>query len=98
MPGKFWSSRPDEVSGLTLASLGTAELELISSFLWSTRLGNGVSPHRDAAYSLMCKIEELMGEDFIEFAASSVCLEIDVMDHSGNLVNTLQQSEVEFVT
>lgn len=80
------SSRPDEGTGkLDLQTLSREELQLISSFLWITRLGKGVSPYRDAAFTLMDKIEKLMGEDFTEHSAIDVDMKADILDQQGNI-------------
>lgn len=81
---KILKSRPDE-EVLALESLSEDELKLISSFLWVTRLGRNVSPYRDAAFSLMTKIEELKGDKFMEHAAIDVDMKVDIIDSNGNV-------------
>lgn len=81
---KILKSRPDE-EVLALQRLTNEELQLISSFLWVTRLSRNVSPYRDAAFSLMTKIEELKGDKFMEHAAIDVDMVIDVTDGQGNV-------------
>lgn len=81
---KILKSRPD-AEGITLEALTDHELELIAAILWVTRLGKGVSPHRDAAFSLMTKIEELKGDKFCEDAAIDVDMKIDIIDSNGNI-------------
>lgn len=85
---KILKSRPDEVS-LSLEGITEEELELISAFLWITRLGKGVSVHRDAAFSLMTKIEELKGDKFMEHAALDVDMKVDVIDSNGNVERSI---------
>lgn len=78
------SSRPDANQGeLALATLSTEELELISAFLWVTRLGANVSRHRDAAFTLMSKIEELKGDKFLEHSGIDVDMKVDIIDSNG---------------
>lgn len=93
------SSRPwlaDEDSGMKLEEMDFNELKLIASFLWTTRLGAGMSPYRDAAFTLMQKIEALLGDDFMEEAATDVDLHICIMDASGYQVDRVPASTVEF--
>lgn len=92
---KIMKSRPESES-LVLAALSNEELELISSFLWVTRLDNGISKHRDAALSLIIKIEKLKGDDFAEFAAQAVDFTVDVIDYNGNVVQSVSYSQLEF--
>jgi hypothetical protein len=72
-------------------------VQLISAFLWATRLGKGVSPYRDAAFSLMTKIEEQYGDQFMEHAAIDVDLVVDIIDSNGNTERSVGQHFVEFV-
>lgn len=82
---KILKSRPDPEHSLSLQGMTDEELELISAFLWVTRLGRHVSPHRDAAFSLMTKIEELKGDKFMEHAALDVDMKVDIIDSNGNV-------------
>lgn len=92
------SSRPEveEEPGLAIGWLTNEELELICAFLYPTRLGKGISPYRDAAFTLMEKIEALKGSPFIDTAAANVNLMIDVLDNHGIVIQTLTQDGVEF--
>ena len=93
------SSRPwlaDQDSGFKIEELDVSELKLISAFLWCTRLGQGISPYRDAAFTLMTKIEEVLGDDFIENAAIDVDLQVCVMDYQGNQIDRHSNANIEF--
>jgi hypothetical protein len=92
------SSRPEaeEEPGLALSWLTDEELELISAFLYPTRLGKGISPYRDAAFTLMEKIEAVKGSQFLADAAMNVSLMVDVLDDQGIVIQTLSQDTVEF--
>ncbi len=93
---KIISSRPGEEStGLAIDSLSIAELELIGAYLWCTRLGKGISPYRDAAYTLMNKINDLMGDDFLEHAAINVDMVVDIIDSNGTVTRSVGQHFVE---
>lgn len=84
------TSRPEEEeTGLAIQALDEAELELIAAFVWNTRLGQGISKYRDAAFTLMEKLEAVGGDDFLEEAAKNVDLRIDVMDYNGHLVQSI---------
>lgn len=83
--GKTMSSRPAAEEGLAVDGLSIHELELIAAFLWITRLGSGISVHRDAAFSLMTKIEQLMGLNFMQDAAIDVDMKINILDLNGNI-------------
>lgn len=93
------SSRPWQLSdstGVPITKFDTAELELIGAFLWCTRLGKGISPHRDAAFTLMSKIEEEMGANFLSDAAADVDLHVTVNNNLGQQIGRYHQSDVEF--
>lgn len=93
------SSRPwlaEQNSGFKIEELDVDELKLISSFLWCCRLGHGISPYRDAAFTLMTKIEEVLGDDFIEEAAADVDLQVCVMDYQGNQIDRHSSANIEF--
>jgi len=90
------SSRPDsEASGVELNSLSIAELQLIGAYIWVTRLGKGISPYRDAAYTLMTKINNLMGDDFLEHASIDVDMVVHVIDSNGTVTRSVGQHFVE---
>lgn len=91
---KILSSRPEEEE-LTIESLSIEEAQLIAAFLWSTRLGAG-TPYRDAAFSLMTKIEEQYGDQFTEHAAIDVDLVVDIIDSNGNTERSVGHHFVEF--
>lgn len=93
---KILSSRPDPEEDLSLNKLTVEEVQLISAFLWTTRLGSGVSPHRDAAFSLMTKIEERYGDQFTEHSAIDVDLVVHIMDQNGNTERSVGHHFVEF--
>lgn len=94
------SSRPDD-SGLELT---VDELELISAFLYITRLGHNVSPYRlgrsvtpyrDAAASLMEKITDMLGDDFLMASSSNVDLVVHIMDQNGNVDRSVGHDFIE---
>jgi hypothetical protein len=96
MAGKIISSRPgSEAVDLELNSLSIAELQLIGAYLWVTRLGRGVTPYRDAAFTLMTKINNLMGDDFLEHAAIDVDMVVDIIDSNGAVTRSVGQHFVE---
>lgn len=88
------SSRPDD-SGLDVAELTLDELELISAFLYITRLGHNVSPYRDAAASLLEKIAEMLGDDFISDASDNVDLVMHIVDANGNVDRSVGHAFIE---
>jgi hypothetical protein len=90
------SSRPDEGSDeLALVTLSFEELQLVGAFLWVTRLGKSVSPYSDAAFTLMDKIEELMGNDFLEHAGIDVDMKVDILDQQGNIERSVGAHWIE---
>lgn len=91
---KILKSRPD-AEGITLEALTNHELELIASFLWNTRLGSHVSPYRDAAFTLMTKIEELKGDKFTEDAAIDVDMKVHIIDQNGNVERSVGYHFIE---
>jgi hypothetical protein len=93
---KILSSRPDPEEGLSVQGLSIEEIQLIGAFLWATRLGSGVSPYRDAAFSLMTKIEEQYGDPFMEHAAIDVDLVVHIIDQNGNVERSVGHHFVEF--
>jgi hypothetical protein len=96
MAGKIISSRPgSEAVDLELNSLSIAEIELISAYLWCTRMGRAVSPYRDAAYTLGLKIEALMGDGFMENSAINVDMVVDIIDSNGSVTRSVGQHFVE---
>lgn len=96
---RYLSSRPDDGEDddkIVLDDLDFEELQLISAFLWSTKLGRGVSPYRDAAFTLMTKIEDMMGQDFIQESSEDVDLQIAIVDSAGNQIDRVSATNVEF--
>lgn len=91
---KIISSRPDD-SGLEINTLTFDELELISAFLYCTRLGSGVSPYRDAAYSLMEKIVDMLGDQFMADASSNVDMVFDIIDTNGTVTRSVGHDFIE---
>jgi hypothetical protein len=88
------SSRPEDV-GLPLDGLTIPELQLITAFLYVTRFKSGVSLHQDAAFSLLTKIEELMGDKFVADAAVDVDMKVDILDPHGNIERSIGYNWIE---
>jgi hypothetical protein len=89
------SSRPDESPGFGgITSLSHEELQLISAFLYVTRLGSG-SPYRDAAFALMNRIENHFGDDFLPDAAADVDMKIDIIDQQGHVERSIGAHWIE---
>ena len=95
--GKYMSSRPDDDdASFSLEELNHDELCLISAFLYQTKLGSGISSYRDAAFSLLDKISDIMGDDFVADAADDVDMQIVIQDSAGNMIDRVAASNVEF--
>ena len=93
--GRILSSRPGEEEELNIESFSLHELELIAALLWPCRLGQNVSPYRDAAFTLMTKIEDYMGDKFMEDSAIDVDMKIDIMDPNGNVERSVGYAFLE---
>lgn len=90
------SSRPEEIdTALSLEKLTEDEIKLISALLYTVRLGHNISPFRDAAFTLITKIDDIYGSDFMEQASEDVDFKICVMDGSGNIEQTVSHTFVE---
>jgi hypothetical protein len=93
-PRRILKSRADHLHvDLSLSSISETELELISAFLWVTRLG----PHLygAAANSLMTKIEDLKGTQFMHNSAVDVDLKVDILDPNGNVERSVGYAFLE---
>jgi hypothetical protein len=74
------------------------ELELIASLLYITRLGKGVSPYRDAAGTLMEKIEEYVGDDdFTEDSNATVMPMFAQLDNNGIEIDAFTSDFIEII-
>lgn len=95
---KILKSRPDPepAEGVDVNMLSVEEAQLVAAFLYQTKLGMNVSPYRDAAFTLLGKIEDLYGIDFTGQAASDVDMTINLLDYNMNVVQSVPGSQVEF--
>ncbi len=89
MPTIF-SRPPDDLDvvvgeGSITLQVDSAELELISSFVYNTRLGQR-SQYSAAALTLLRKIAETFGDDFVDNAAQNVDLHVTIEDDQGGVV------------
>ena len=96
-------SRPEEdvqLDGVTLVigdgenllRVTDEELELITAYLYVTRLGKpGI--YKAAAFSLSVAISDALGDDFSEEAYNNVMPTISIEDSQGNTVRRLTDDE-----
>lgn len=78
------SSRPastNAVSSSPLLDLTLEELEYIGALLYITRLGKGT--YANAAYTLLTRLEDALGEDFSQVAAGKVDAYFSVLEADG---------------
>ena len=92
------SSRPGEEpagEGAYTLRMDLEELQLISAYLYNTRLG--LNAYQMAAFKLMHTIESLFGDDFTEDAASSVDLYVSKLGVDGDtIIEQYHNTEVAF--
>lgn len=88
MPTIF-SRPPDDVSVIGEGShqlmLDEKELELVAALIYQTRLGQR-TPYSVAAYTLISKISDVYGDDFLDDSAKAVDLQVTIEDDTGSVV------------
>lgn len=94
------SSRETPAREDTLADLTREELELVAALLYNCKMGRGVSPWRDAVFTLSVKLNELGTErygtaDFAAQAAGLVDPRVVVLDAHGSVVVRIGSSDFE---
>lgn len=91
------SSRPGEESVLALDDLVPAELELITALLCNVKLGRGW-PYRDAALSILTKIEKYSADpNFLTNASDAVDVSVNVLDGAGQPLFTFDNAHFEII-
>ena len=88
------SSRPD-TEDITVEAFDLEELQVIAAFMHITRLGKG-STYKQAAFRILSKICDHLGDDFSQEAHEAVALEVRILDTKGSFVETFTNEHVEF--
>lgn len=78
-------------SGDIRLNVTSEQLQLISAFLMTTRLGKGV--YKQAAYELMNAISNEYGDDFLDEALEDVDLQVTIENAHGEVVLKTDDSE-----
>jgi len=89
------SSRPDE-SFSAHADFTQAELELMTVLLYNVKLGNGFTEWRDAAFTLINKLDDMafykyQNMDFAADAVAKINMEIHLLDSRGRAAGILNE-------
>ncbi len=85
-----------EDDAISLDAFTIEELELIAAFIFRTKLGANISAHRDAAYTLLAKLEDFFGEDHISDHVDNVNAHVEFFDMNRNLLISANLDDVEF--
>ena len=85
-----------ESSVLSLTGFTETELELIGVFIYNTKLGQNISPHRDATYTILCKLEEYFGINQLQNRVNDVNMRVQSYDPNYVLLSDVEVQDAEF--
>lgn len=81
---------------LSMDAFSETELELIGLFVVNTNLGRGITPHRDAAFTLLEKLIYFFGEDELDERVGEINMTVQVQDQNTNVIDSISINRVAF--
>lgn len=87
---------PEGQGALSLDAFSETELELIGLFIVNTNLGRGITPHRDAAFTILEKLIYFFGEEELDERIDEINMAVQVQDQNCNVVDSISINSVAF--